>query len=260
MELNSSASGTYAFWAGAESAASAKFWVKRNGDVSMSGNLNLSNASSIIWGANSSPMHALYARTSIAKPTNEYSTYPDSSRTGWHKVLSSSYDFYASYTYDGGTTWTDVIKLQGADGKDGQNGEDGKDGHDGSDANVTWENVLNAFKHPSTTETFISATSAGAPIIYGGEIYSPHIYGNSVNLYPLDDGQQGSFNLCGTYNGTLYTVLKIDYEATLPPTTHIGSPARAVISFSDEQVSFYGSYVDFTHATVSGLSVTAVFG
>lgn len=108
----------------------ANFFVDTNGNVNMIGN--------ITWGTNSSPVRVLYARYNISTPTMDYTYYPSSSSYDWHKNLSIAYDYYVSYSYDGGKTWTPAITLQGRDG------EDGKDGIDGDDANVTRGNIARA--------------------------------------------------------------------------------------------------------------------
>ena len=106
------------------------------GNITMTGSINLQG--NITWGTGSSPVRVLYGRSSYATPTSPYSSYPSSSSSGWHRSLSVSYDYYASYSYDGGNTWTSAMKIQGKDGRDGY------DGADGSDANVTRGNIAKA--------------------------------------------------------------------------------------------------------------------
>lgn len=106
------------------------------GNITMTGSINLQG--NITWGTDSSPVRVLYGRSSYATPTSPYSSYPSSSSSGWHRSLSVSYDYYASYSYDGGNTWTSAMKIQGKDGRDGY------DGADGSDANVTRGNIAKA--------------------------------------------------------------------------------------------------------------------
>ena len=106
------------------------------GNITMTGSINLQG--NITWGTGSSPVRVLYGRSSYATHTSPYSSYPSSSSSGWHRSLSVSYDYYASYSYDGGNTWTSAMKIQGKDGRDGY------DGADGSDANVTRGNIAKA--------------------------------------------------------------------------------------------------------------------
>lgn len=106
------------------------------GNITMTGSINLQG--NITWGTGSSPVRVLYGRSSYATPTSPYSSYPSSSPSGWHRSLSVAYDYYASYSYDGGNTWTSAMQIQGKDGRDGYDGEDG------SDANVTRGNIAKA--------------------------------------------------------------------------------------------------------------------
>ncbi len=83
------------------------------------GNVRLNG--SISWGVGSSPTHILYAREYITKPSDgtSYDSYPSTSVSGWHKTNDTEHDFYGSYTYDGGNTWGNPVKIQAVDGKDG---------------------------------------------------------------------------------------------------------------------------------------------
>lgn len=116
-----------------------KFIVDSYGNLTLDGN--------ITWGTDNSPICVLYARSSLSTPTGSYSSYPSSSSYGWHTSLNVYYDYYASYSYNGGNTWTSAIKIQGTDGTNGTNGRDGtdgKDGENGTDATVTRIAIANA--------------------------------------------------------------------------------------------------------------------
>ena len=115
------------------------------GNITMTGSINLQG--NITWGSGSSPVRVLYGRSSYSTPTSAYSAYPSSSTTGWHKTLNTAYDYYASYSYDGGATWTSAMQIQGVDGT---NGRDGVDGSDGSDADVTRGNIARALYENSS--------------------------------------------------------------------------------------------------------------
>lgn len=119
---------------GGEINISDNFIVDANGNLTLNGD--------ITWGTGSGNLIcALYGRGYYSKPTRKYSEYPSASSSGWHTDFNTYYDYYASYSYDGGNTWTDVMKIQGEDGQDGQ---DGQDGHNGSDASVTRTSIANA--------------------------------------------------------------------------------------------------------------------
>ena len=104
-----------------------KFWIDSSGDISIHGNLTLDG--SVKWGSSSSPSQALYHSGSnyglippTEKPNMTYDKYNDDDK-GWHKIYSAT-DHYASYTYDGGNTWTVPIKIRGSDGSDAVLDED----------------------------------------------------------------------------------------------------------------------------------------
>lgn len=121
------------------------FYVDQLGNVTMKGSINMSNGS-ITWGNGNSPCLVLYCNYAIAPPSRPYNSYPSVGSADWHRSINNA-DLYASYTYDGGATWTSAIKIRGEDGEDGR---DGQDGLDGSDANVTSKNVFNALTDNGT--------------------------------------------------------------------------------------------------------------
>ena len=108
------------------------FKVDSAGNVTLNGN--------ITWGTGASPTQVVYAKTAIAKPNDDtsWSSFPATSSDSWHRTYSSYADYYASYTYDGGHTWTDPIKIKGTDGSDGSDGNDGSDGSDGDTIKVVY--------------------------------------------------------------------------------------------------------------------------
>lgn len=80
-----------------------KFIVDSMGDVQMSG--------SVTWGADNSPVKVKYS----------------SDNKNWHYNFESN-DTFAKYSYDGGLTWTEGIKIRGTDGINGVPGQNGADG------------------------------------------------------------------------------------------------------------------------------------
>jgi hypothetical protein len=84
----------------------------------------IKNDGSLSWGASSTPTRALYSTSkSTEKPTFAWDKYPESAGegdpTGWHRVISAN-DRFASYSYDGGNTWTLPIKIAATDGTPGK--------------------------------------------------------------------------------------------------------------------------------------------
>lgn len=125
------------------------FIVDKYGNVSLNG--------SITWGTGSSPTQVVYATSELTKPSNgtSYDSFASSGSSVWHKTCSSS-DYYASYTYDGGATWTSAIQIRG---RNGSNGSDGEDGKDGSDATVNYTNVFNALTNNGTSYGCFTASN-----------------------------------------------------------------------------------------------------
>ena len=126
--------------------ANTNFWVDPNGDVHVKGtiaatelyigdseniingdgkigssyldlgNIQIDSSGNITWGSGNSPVRTLYGVKDYGKPSESYTSYPTSDTktyTGWHKLLNISTDFYAVYTYDGGSTWTNAVRIQG---------------------------------------------------------------------------------------------------------------------------------------------------
>lgn len=173
------------------------FYVDTNGNVNMRGSINL--AGNITWSTGSSPCQVLYARYYMASPVGSYNNYPSYSANGWHTVFDSSYDYYASYTYDGGLSWTAAIKIRGEDGRDGQ------DGMDGDDADVTRQSIYRALLDAAyddgiysyNGDILINASAIKTGSIDAGEIYLENEYGG----FRCAMGYDGSQN---TYGAMMY--------------------------------------------------------
>lgn len=138
------------------------FIVDTDGNVQLNG--------SISWGAGSSPTRAVYASSNTTTPPNG---------SGWHQTFADG-DLYASYSHDGGATWTDAIRIvgekgdtgdRGPQGEQGPRGEQGADGEDGSDAEVNYYNVFNALTNNGSIRGMFDGTS--------GELYINADYINS---------------------------------------------------------------------------------
>ena len=80
-----------------------KYIVDSDGHVQMLGE--------ITWGADNSPVKVKYS----------------SDNKNWHYNFESN-DTFAKYSYDGGLTWTEGIKIRGTDGINGVPGQNGADG------------------------------------------------------------------------------------------------------------------------------------
>lgn len=128
-----------------------------NGDIKLDGNIVLSG--SITWSDSNSPVRVVYASDPTDKPIKDKNYFggdhSDNSEI-WHNIYQTEdsiypCDYYASYTYDGGLTWTDAIKIRGVDG------QNGTDGTNGTDAEVTARNVFNALTDDGEQQGLFSA-------------------------------------------------------------------------------------------------------
>lgn len=225
-----------------------KFYVTNNGDVTMSGNINMSNGH-ISWSSSNSPVQVQYSATG----------------TSWHETFAQT-DYYARYSYDGGTTWTDAIKIQG---------KDGKDGIDGDDADVTYVNIKSALERASNAAvTFIDGDSVDTANIYANNIYGGKIYaGEGTNGYiEMSTYTASDYTICpcfsmyGIFGESLTNVLNIYYhDSNTDPRVVFGSSSSsyATWDYADtiftDAVKFDGT-VNFSGATVTGLNIVAVFG
>lgn len=90
------------------SANNYNFYVDDDGNITLNGN--------ITWGASNGPVKVLYARIVLNTPTGSYDNFNESSSTAWHTKYNSTYDYYASYSYDGGATWTEAVRIRGQNG------------------------------------------------------------------------------------------------------------------------------------------------
>lgn len=156
------------------------FYVDSDGNVVMNGGITLNG--NITWSAGSSSTQTVYAQTALTKPANNsaYSSFPDSSTTAWHKTVAAD-DYYVSYTYDGGATWTDAILFRGTVGQQGPQGPVGPQGPQGPKGDSTEATVTRA--------SILQALTAGSNGIDG--IYKATVNGQEcirINATYIDAG------------------------------------------------------------------------
>ena len=158
---------------------------------------------SITWGSGNSPCLVLYCSIAASPPTGSYNSYPSRGSTSWHKSINDG-DLYASYTYDGGVTWTSAIKIRG---EDGQNGKDGQDGMDGSDATVNERNVFNVLTNGGTKFGVFSDSSTHKLYINANYIRAGQIDADLITLGSDYGGfccARGSDGVSFTYGAKMY--------------------------------------------------------
>lgn len=178
------------------------FYVDQSGNVTMKGSINMANGS-ITWGSGNSPCLVLYCNYAIAAPNKPYNSYPSVGSADWHRSINNA-DLYASYTYDGGATWTAAIKIRGEDGRDGQ---DGQDGMDGSDATVNERNVFNVLTNGGTKFGIFNDSTSSRLYINANYIRSGMIDADLITLGSYYGGfccAQGSDGVTTTYGAMMY--------------------------------------------------------
>ena len=152
------------------------FYVDTDGNVTMKGNINMSEGK-ITWSSINSPVQAQYSADGIS----------------WHTTFHTT-DYYVRYSYDGGVTWTEAIQARGQKGDTGEKGDTGARGprgyagEDGSDADVTFANVNSAlgllFKtYSGGTPTTIDSAYIYSPQVKGGKFYGGAFYAGTGSGY-----------------------------------------------------------------------------
>lgn len=149
-----------------------KFIVDSSGDVTMSGSINLSNASSITWNSSYPPVKYQF---SVDGTSN------------WHNTMAST-DYYRRDSLDGGNSYGTAYQFRG---------KDGHDGADGSDANVP-RYIRN---------THIDMTKVSSPYIIGGLMYATGVGDSSTGSNPQsasssDAGTKGAYYIADGVTGS----------------------------------------------------------
>ena len=162
-----------------------RFIVDSDGDVQMSG--------AVTWGADNSPVKVKYS----------------SDNKNWHYNFESN-DTFAKYSYDGGLTWTEGIKIRGTDGIDGQDGAMGPQGVPGINGTngktlYTWIRYADDAQGNGISQYPNNKKYIG--FAYNQE--SP-IESNTASHYKwsLIEGEQGIPGIDGEDGKTYYTWLK----------------------------------------------------
>ncbi|NCE64065.1 hypothetical protein D1159_05555 [Pseudoflavonifractor sp. 524-17] len=121
-------------------------------------------------------------------------------------------------------------------------------------ANRAYE-LANSVELPSYIQsTYIDATTIKSPVIEGGEFY-----GGRFNV--IAGRSNGSFNLYGSYGDSRYHMFTIEYFESTAPYINIYSPCGGFITIGSRKgVVYFSGTVDFSGATVRGLSIGGATG
>ena len=153
--------------------------IDMRGKMEIKGDIIFTESGKITWSAINSPCQVLYASAPKGKPVfgenyfgDEFSGDHSSNEEVWHRVFQEEYDedrnlppdYYASYTYDGGITWTDPVKIKGEDGM----------------TELDLEAMMRETYGITSTvvgESFIETPELKSPVIDGGVIKGSYIKG-----------------------------------------------------------------------------------
>ena len=157
------------------------------GNITLGGNIYITG--NIEWNSSNSPVSVQYSITG----------------NSWHDDYQST-DYYARYSYDGGKTWTNAIKIQG------------EDGVDGSDANVSEKAIFDIltnggtkfgiFSDSASNKLYINANYIKAGVLDASiiELSGTDSNGYFYGLYPYigSNGKERTrgYKLSSTKNGS----------------------------------------------------------
>lgn len=162
------------------------------GDITLGGNIYISG--NIQWNSSNSPVSVQYSANGTSN---------------WHTTYAST-DYFARYSYDGGTTWTSAVRIQGTNG---------------SDANVNYTNVFNALTNNGTQRGVFygynpsTGYDQGALYINADYIRAGHISADYIGAGTID---ANVVKLSMNYNSTDLLSLQVgvgqdDYGITYGP-------------------------------------------
>lgn len=172
---------------------------------------------------------------------------------GWSESWSSSWEntsteVWAIYSYDGGTSWTSPMLVQG------KTGATGAQGPAGSSANIpAW---VAAYTASAQFNTLVDSEWVVSMNLYGSKIFGGMYY-NLAGTYSLELGDTDGYNAF-SFNGP-YGLIFSAYDADFGYTTFQAKDGYNFLTTeSVSETSAPKGTWDFSKATVTGLSV--VFG
>lgn len=226
------------------------FVVDNKGNITMSGNIVLDGV--ITWGTGSNPVQVKYSSSGTGTPE----TNPSS----WHDTYNSTYDYYASYSYDGGVTWTDAIKIRGEDGKDGSNGSSGRPG---KDANLSEWGIFDTSKSWVASDIIYSPLLAGTFAVANkstGDLTGYMGFATGGTQYWDDDGEKQTTETHGVAIHSGDTDEVIDASTSIPYVIVTDYGARMSCGNNAVYVTKSGAYVvqNGTHQLIGGGGSTPI--
>ena len=209
-------------------ATSPNFKVDSSGNVTSKGNFTLSGNitlnGNITWGTGTSPTQVLYnANGNVNKPNGLYKDFVEGTN-GWYKTIGNRK--YASYTYDGGTTWTNAVKIVGDDGSPASAGM--------TEAEKTnFNNLVSSLGIDSTTT------------IDSKSIISPKIGGGYLAILK---------NINGKSTGVVIDPLG-GYDNTNQPIFKVLSNNKQVMGFDKDGNAMFEGNITATSGTIGGWEI-----
>lgn len=165
------------------------------GNITLGGSIYITG--NIQWSSTNSPVQVMYSQYSYGNPIS-YPSY-------WHTTFSAS-DLYASYSYDGGQSWTSAVKVVGTDGHDG---------YDGSDATVNDVNVFNVLTGGGTRFGIFNDSTSNRLYINANYIRTGTLDADLVTLASGYGGfctGYGSTGVSTTFGSKMYGSNGVDGE------------------------------------------------
>lgn len=206
-----------------------RFIVDSDGDVQMSG--------AVTWGADNSPVKVKYS----------------SDNKNWHYNFESN-DTFAKYSYDGGLTWTEGIKIRGTDGINGQDGPVGPQGVPGINGTngktlYTWIRYADDVQGNGISQYPNNKKYIG--FAYNKE--SP-IESNVASHYKwsLIEGEQGIPGINGEDGTTYYTWLKYADTPTSGMSDNPNGKAYMGVAYNKTTPTESTNYSDYSWSKIKG--------
>lgn len=203
-----------------------KYIVDSDGHVQMLGE--------ITWGADNSPVKVKYS----------------SDNKNWHYNFESN-DTFAKYSYDGGLTWTEGIKIRGTDGINGVPGQNGADGQ----TYYTWivyadDAFGNGLSLSSNNKRYIG-------IAYNKPSSTPELKASHYSFSKIqgDNGLDGSDGLPGI-NGadgkTYYVWIKYADTPTSGMSDNPSGKAYMGVAYNKTTPTESTNYSDYSWSKIKG--------